>query len=107
MQTLPFPSVPAVSHQVAAPDGSIRHEKQQVAFSSGQAENVLISPDPAGLSAETIAQLQHLAKEGAFAAFENQINIHPSIHFAPVISVGALLTILCQGPFYLKLMHWF
>ena len=93
--------------QVAAPDGSIRYEKQQVAFSSGQAENVLISPDPAGLSAETIAQLQHLAKEGAFAAFENQINIQPSIRFAPVISVGALLTILCQGPFYLKLMHWF
>ena len=91
--------------QVAKPDGSVHYQKQQVEFSSGQADNIVISPDPVGLTAEEIAQLQHLAAEGAFAEFDNQINVQPSIRFAPVISIGALLTVLCQGPFYLKLMQ--
>lgn len=93
--------------QVAQLDGTVRYEKQQVEFPSGQADNIVISPDPAGLTAEEIAQLQHLAEEGAFAEFGNQINVQPSIRFAPVISIGALLTILCQGPFYLKLLQMF
>ena len=88
-------------------DGSVRYEKKQVAFSSGQDDNIVVSPDPAGLDAEDIAQLQHLAARGALAEFENQIKIQPSIRFAPVISIGALLTVLCQGPFYLKLMQLF
>ena len=93
--------------KVAEPDGIFYYEKRQVAFSSGQDNNVVISPDPAGLTAEEIAHLQHLAAEGAFAEFGNQINIQPSIRFAPVISIGALLTILCQGPFYLRLPQLF
>ena len=88
-------------------DGSVRYEKKQVAFSSGQDDNIVVSPDPAGLDAEDIAQLQHLAARGALAEFENQIKIQPSIRFAPVISIGALLTVLCQGPFYLKLIQLF
>ena len=91
--------------RVAQPDGTVRYEKQQVAFSSGQDDNIVISPDPVGLTAEEISQLQHLAEGGAFAEFDNQINVQPSIRFAPVISIGALLTFLCQGPFYLKLMQ--
>ena len=93
--------------QVTQPDGSVRYEKKQVGFSSGQADNIIVSPDPAGLDAEEIAQLQHLAAAGALAEFENQIRIQPSVRFAPVISFGALLTVLCQGPFYLKLMELF
>ena len=93
--------------RVTQPDGSVRYEKKQVAFSTGQGDNIIISPDPAGLDAEEIAHLQHLAATGALAEFENQIKIQPSIRFAPVISFGALLTVLCQGPFYLKLMQLF
>ena len=93
--------------QVTQPDGSVRYEKKQVGFSSGQADNIIVSPDPAGLDAEEIAQLQHLAAAGALAEFENRIRIQPSVRFAPVISFGALLTVLCQGPFYLKLMELF
>ena len=93
--------------QVTHPDGSVRYEKKQVAFSSGQGDNIIISPDPAGLDAEEIAHLRDLAAAGAFAEFGNQIRIQPSIRFAPVISVGVLLTIFCQGPFYLKLMQLF
>ena len=93
--------------RVPQPDGSVRYERKQVGFSSGWDDNIVISPDPAGLDAEEIKQLQHLAAEGALAEFENQIRIQPSIRFAPVIFVGALLTVLCQGPFYLKLMQLF
>ena len=88
-------------------DGGVQYEKRLVEFSSGTEDGVFISPDPAGLDAEEIAQLQHLAAKGALAEFENRIKIQPSIRFAPVISVGALLTVLCQGPFYLKLMQLF
>ena len=90
--------------RVEQPNGTFRYEKKQVALSSGQEDNIVISPDPAGLTTEEIAQLQDLAAEGALAEFGNRINVQPSIRFAPVISIGALLTILCQGPFYLKLM---
>ena len=93
--------------RVVQQDGSVRYEKKQVDFSSGRDENIVVSPDPAGLDAEEIAQLQHLAAEGALAEFENQVRIQPSIRFAPVISIGMILTVLCQGPFYLKLMQLF
>ena len=93
--------------RVPQPDGSVRYEKKQVGFSSGRDDNVVVSPDPAGLDAEEIAHLRHLAAAGALAEFGNQIKIQPSIRFAPVIAVGVLLTVLCQGPFYLKLMEMF
>ena len=88
-------------------DGTARYEKKQVAFSSGQDDSIVISPDPAGLTTEEIAHLKDLAAEGAFAEFGNRINVQPSIRFAPVIAVGALLTVLCEGPFYLKLIQLF
>ncbi|MXV73981.1 hypothetical protein F4Z99_06855 [Candidatus Poribacteria bacterium] len=93
--------------RVTEPDGSARYEKKQVAFSSGQDDNIVVSPNPAGLDAEEIEHLRDLAASGALAKFKNQIKIQPSIRFAPVISFGALLTIFCQGPFYLKLMQLF
>ena len=93
--------------RVEQPDGTVRYEKQQVEFSSGQNDNVVISPDPTGLTTEEIAELQHLAAAGAFVEFGNQINVQPSIRFAPMISIGTVLTILCEGPFYLKLLQLF
>ena len=93
--------------RVEQPDGTVRYEKRQVDFSSGQDDNIVISPDPIGLTTEEISELHNLAAEGAFAEFGNQINVQPSIRFAPVITVGALLTVFCQGPFYLKLMQLF
>ena len=93
--------------QVRQPDGSVRYEKQQVDFSSGRDTNIVISPAPAGLDAADIAQLQYLAAKGAFTEFGNRIKVQPAIRFAPVIAVGALLTVLCQGPFYLKVIQLF
>ena len=93
--------------QVEQPDGSTLYERQLVEFSRGRGENVVISPDPAGLTAEEVDRLQHLAAAGAFAECGNQIKIQPAVRFAPIITIGVLLTILCQGPFYLKLMQFF
>lgn len=93
--------------RVEQPDGSIHYEKQRVEFSRGRGENVVISPDPAGLTDEEVDQLQNLAVAGAFAEFGNEIKVQPAIRFAPIITVGVLLTIFCQGPFYLKLMQFF
>ena len=87
-------------------DGVVYYEKQQASFSS-ENENILISPSATGLSKEEIDKLNKLAAQGAFTKFENRIKIQPDICFAPVITVGVLLTILCQGPFYLKLMQIF
>ena len=50
--------------RVPQPDGSVRYEKKQVAFSSGQDDNIIVSPNPAGLDAEEIAHLQNLAASG-------------------------------------------
>ena len=93
--------------RVEQPNGTVGYQKKQIGFSSGQDDNIIISPNPSGLTLEEIAQLRDLAAAGAFAQFGNRINVQPSIRFAPVISVGALLTILCQGPFYFKLTHLF
>ena len=91
--------------RVAQPDGTVGYEKRQVVFSSGHDANAIITPDPVGLNADEIAELQRLAAEGALADFENRIRVQPSIRFAPVITIGVLLTILCRGPFYLTLLH--
>ena len=93
--------------QAIQQSGVIRYEKQQVTFSSGLTGNIIISPSATGLSKEEIAELKNLADQGAFVEFENKIKIQPDICFAPVISIGVLLTILCQGPFYLKLIQIF
>lgn len=87
-------------------DGAVRYVKRQAAFSSGHT-NIIISPSAKGLSKKEIAELKRLADQKKFAKFGNKIKIQPDICFAPVISIGALLTILCQGPFYLKLIQLF
>lgn len=88
-------------------DGVVCYEKQHATFSHGIADNIIISPSATGLRKKEIEKLKHLSDRGAFANFENKIKIQPNICFAPFISIGTLLTILCQGPFYLKLIQIF
>lgn len=85
----------------------VYYEKQQAAFSSRITGNIIISPSATGLSKKEIEELKNLSDQGSFAKFGNKIKVQPDICFAPVISIGALLTILCQGPFYLKLIQIF
>ena len=99
---VPAEQIVQTKHQ----DGVVRYEKQQAVFSSGNA-NIIISPSAKGLSKEEIVELKRLADQKEFAKFGNKIKIQPDICFAPIISFGALLTILCQGPFYLKLIQIF
>ena len=100
---IPAEQIVQTKHQ----DGIVYYEKQQAAFSSGITGNIIISPSATGLSKKEIEELRNLADQGAFAKFGNKIKIQPDICFAPIISIGALLTILCQGPFYLKLIQMF
>ena len=93
--------------QTTHENGVVSYEKRQATFSSGIKGNIVISPGATGLSKKKIEELRNLADQGAFAKFENKIKIQPDICFAPVISIGAVLTILCQGPFYLKLIQIF
>ena len=88
-------------------DGSIYYEKRQVTFSSGITGNIIVTPSATGLSKETIEGLKKLADQGVFTKYGNQIKIQPDICFAPVITVGVLLTVLCQGPFYLQFIQLF
>lgn len=88
-------------------DGRVSYEKRQATFSSGITDNLIITPSAMGLSKETITELKKLADQGAFTKYGNQIKIQPDICFAPVITVGVLLTILCQGPFYLQFIQLF
>ena len=85
----------------------VGYEKQQAAFSSGLTGNIVISPGAIGLSKEDIETLKHLADTNAFVKYGNKIKIQPDICFAPVITIGTLLTIFCQGPFYLALIQIF
>lgn len=93
--------------KITRQDSVVYYEKQQATFSTAITDNIIISPSATGLSEEEITELKNLADQGVFAKFENKIKIQPDICFAPVISIGALLTILCQGPFYLKLIQIF
>ena len=65
--------------RVEQPDGTVSYERKQVEFSSGQDNSIIISPDPAGLSTDEIAQLQLLAAEGAFEEFDKS-DKHPAVN---------------------------
>ena len=88
-------------------DGTVYYEKRQVTFSGGITDNIIVTPSATGLSQETITELKKLAEQGVFTEYGNQIKIQPDICFAPVITVGVLLTVLCQGPFYLQFIQLF
>lgn len=76
------------------------YEKEAGITSNWLRQNVIVSPTPEGMSAEKIAFLQRLSKEGHFQNFGNQLMIQHAFHFAPMILLGVILTILCKGPFY-------
>ena len=86
-------------------NGRLSYEKQMSKSKIDGGE--LITTDPVGLSAETIRELQSLMKENAFVHFDNKIRVQPSICFAPIITFGCLLTVLCKGPFYLGIVFLF
>ncbi len=87
-------------------DGHVSYEKQMDRSERKQGGE-LITTDLVGLSEETIRELQSLVKENAFTHFNNKIQIQPAIRFAPVITFGGLLTVICKGPFHLGIISLF
>lgn len=81
-------------------EGNIRYIKTPFLLRpSKEAEKVFIQRLK-GLSKEQIAELRELAYSGAFQSFENALRIQNPISFAPIISLGVLVTFICQGTFY-------
>ncbi len=93
---IPAEQIKRVFHQQ---DG-VRYEKEETVMSNLLDENIVVSPVPEGISEEKITELQQLAAEGHFHSFDNKLLIQHTFHFAPIILLGTLLTIVCKGPFY-------
>ena len=81
-------------------DEGISYRKEPAVVSDSFDKNVIVSPAPEGLSDESVQELKELAKSGSFEAFGGTLAIQHSVHFAPIILTGTLLTILCGGIFY-------
>ena len=76
------------------------YSKESAVVSDSFDRNVLVSPVPEGLSDEDVRELKELAKSGNFEVFGGTLAIQHSVHFAPIILTGTLVTILCGGVFY-------
>ena len=81
-------------------DGEITYSKEGFALPNVLNSNIILGTLPGGVSKEKAAELKQLSEEGKFEDFENKIRIQRSVHFAPVIFLGVILTILCRGPFF-------
>lgn len=70
-------------------------------------ENILLPSTTTGIPRDTLETVKRLCEEGAFEDFSNAIKVCRPLHFAPVIGFGVILTLLCQGPFYIKGLQLF
>ena len=83
-----------------ADDGEVTYSKEGFALPNVLNSNIILGTLPGGVSKEKAAELKQLSEEGEFEDFEDKIRIQRSVHFAPVIFLGVILTILCRGPFF-------
>jgi len=81
-------------------DEGVSYRKESAVISDSFDKNVLVSPAPEGLSDESVHELKELEKSGSFETFGGTLAIQHSVHFAPIILTGTLVTILCGGIFY-------
>ena len=81
-------------------DEGTTYRKEPAVISDSFDKNVLVSPAPEGLSDEDVRELKEIEKSGSFEDFGGTLAIQHSVHFAPIILTGTLLTILSGGIFY-------
>ncbi len=79
-------------------NGKIIYSSKPAIFAQPLKEEVLL--DVTVLSTQKIEQLQQLALAGVFCPPGNKIKIQQETVFAPIISLGAVMTIIFKGPFY-------
>jgi hypothetical protein len=92
--------IPAEKITGTQTDEGVSYRKESAVISDSFDKNVLVSPAPEGLSDENVRELKELAKSGSFESFGGTLAIQHSVHFAPIILTGTLVTILCGGIFY-------
>jgi hypothetical protein len=81
-------------------DNTIGYSKKPATISGLYDKDILISPDPQGLSEEQIHELKRLSKMGYFEEFNDVLMIQYPMYFALMILSGIIMTIICGGPFY-------
>ena len=81
-------------------DGEVIYSKEGFALPNVLNTNIILGTLPGGVSEEKAAELKQLAEDGKFENFDNKIRIQYSLRFAPVICLGVILTLLCQGAFF-------
>jgi prepilin signal peptidase PulO-like enzyme (type II secretory pathway) len=60
---------------------------------------------PEGLSEEKVVELRELAAAGHFAAFGDKVKVQQAMPFAPIMTGGVLLTVICRGVFIDRLLE--
>jgi Flp pilus assembly protein protease CpaA len=93
-------------------DGEGHYDLHEVPFTSfisiasrprdGQ---VIMDITPEGLSEEKVAELKELARQGHFATFGDKIKVQKAVPFAPIVTVGVVLTIISRGIFLERLIE--
>jgi Flp pilus assembly protein protease CpaA len=95
--------IPAEQIVKVEKEEGIHYEKRDFALPNPLKGEVILAPFPGGITKDQIEELKKLAEEGHFEGFGNKIRIQGSVRFAPIITVGFLLTIICRGPFYARI----
>lgn len=86
--------------KIEGKDGEVVYSKQGFALPNVFNSNIILGTLPGGVSKEKAAELKQLSEEGEFEEFENKIRIQHAVRFAPLICLGAILTLFCRGPFF-------
>lgn len=85
-------------------EGGRRYEKLPFSFSNPLNPKVVVAPLPEGLSEESVEMLKKLSQQGYFKHFGDTLKIQAPLRFAPIITLGVLITVVCRGPFYRLLL---
>lgn len=85
-------------------DGRVSYRKEgRIRFANPFRDGVLLDVGIHALSEDKVKELKQLARDGNLEGMGNEIKIQEPMVFAPIISLGVLLTVIFGGPFY----QWF
>jgi len=102
----------AVPANVVVKDHEGKYTAQEIPFTSfvsiasrPRDVEVVMDITPEGLSEEKVVELKQLAAAGHFAAFGDKVKVQQAMPFAPIMTSGVILTVLCQGVFIERLLE--
>lgn len=96
--------IPAEKIIIEKIEGGERYIIEKAMFSNPLEKDVLLDVGIGALSKQKIEELQQLAQDGILRPPDNKIKIQQETIFAPIIALGAIITIIFEGPFYQSLL---